>query len=234
MGQTYIETFEEGPGGWWGWISNAEGPKPLEHRSATVTSRSPWWIDYNHAPPGGGYLHMLFCTYTRGPLAEHFAEIGGQNGLLEGNFPTDYTDARITLRLKGELEKRGAELVLLIQATVGSMTSAWVLSGQPIEVTPNWSEQMITLPADPQQWICMGGRHDRTDYYGYLDLETVIADVNVDIMCILTPLTIKPMGPLEEDPHILRPEKDYPVWRSPLPEGYVTLDSIRIDFAEKS
>ena len=232
MSRTYIETFADGPGGWWGWISNAAGPRPLEHQPGIVTSRSPWWIDYNHAPPGAGYLHMLFCTYTRGPIAEHYAEVGGRNRLVEEGFPTSYTDARITLRLKGELEKRNAELVLLVQATVGSMTSAWVLTGQPLEVTPEWSEQTITAAADPQQWTCMGGRHGRTDYYGHVDLTTVLDDVNVDIMFILFPLTVKPMGPLEGNPDILRPEKDYPVWRHPLPEGYVMLDTVRIDFAK--
>ncbi len=35
---------------------------------------------------------------------------------------------------------------------------------------------------------------------------------------------------LNGDPHLLRPEKDYPVWRSQLPEGYVTLDEVRITF----
>jgi hypothetical protein len=39
------------------------------------------------------------------------------------------------------------------------------------------------------------------------------------------------MGPLDSDPHRLRPERDYPVWRSRLPEGYVYLDEVRIEFA---
>jgi len=50
-------------------------------------------------------------------------------------------------------------------------------------------------------------------------------------MLILFPLTIEPMGELEGSPHRLRPEKDYPVWRSRLPEGYVMLDTVKIDFA---
>lgn len=231
MSRSYVETFDEGPGGWWGWVSNSAGPRPLEHRPGLVTSRSPWWIDYNHAPPGAGYLHMLFCTYTRGPIAEYYTEVGGRNRLVAEGFPTDYTRARISLRLKGELEKRGAELVLLVQATVGRMTSAWVLIGQPFAVTPAWTEQTVTLVPDPRQWTCMGGRHDRVDYYGYVDLGTVLADVNVDLMFILFPLTIRPMEPIAGDPHLLRPGKDYPVWQSSLPEGYVVLDQVRIDFA---
>lgn len=32
----YLETFDNGPGGWSGWISNAAGPKPLEIRRMTA------------------------------------------------------------------------------------------------------------------------------------------------------------------------------------------------------
>jgi len=231
VSQTYLEPFADGPGGWWGWVSNSVGPRALEYRPGVVTTRSPWWIDYNHAPPGGGYLHMLFCTYTRGPIAEHFAEVGGPHRLVEGGFPTDYTNARFTLRLQGELETRGAELILLVQANVNGMTSAWVLTGQPVRVEPEWTEQSIIAAPDPAQWTCMGGRHDRVDYYGHVPLETVLGDVNVDIMFILFPLTVRPMGAIDGDPHILRPGKDYPVWQSPLPEGYVELDTLQIDFA---
>jgi len=63
-----------------------------------------------------------------------------------------------------------------------------------------------------------------------LELEQVLSDVNCDIMLILFPLGIAPMGPLDGDRDLLRPEKDYPVWRSRLPEGYVSLDWIEIEF----
>ena len=226
----YEETFDQDAGGWWGWISNAQGPKALEYQAGQVTTRSPWWIDYNHAPPGAGYLHMLFCTFTRGPIAEHYREIGGTNAFVNHKFPTDFTNAKLTVRLKGELKERGAKLILLIQSTVDKMTAAWVLTGQPLEVTPTWSEQTLTCVPDPAQWTCMMGRHDRVDYYGYVPLETVLRDVNIDIMLILFPLTVEPMGEIDGDKDILRPEKDYPVWRTPLPEGYITLDTIKIEF----
>jgi hypothetical protein len=50
-------------------------------------------------------------------------------------------------------------------------------------------------------------------------LERVLRDVNTDILLVLYPLDAAPMGPLAGDPHRLRPERDYPVWRSRLPEG---------------
>ena len=230
----YIETFADGPGGWFGWISNSGGPKPLEISDSAVTSRSPWWIDYNHAPPGAGYLHMLFSLMTTGPgFGEAYMEAGGTNRFVEGGCSTDFRDAKLSVRLKGELETRGANLVLLVQASVGGLTSGWALTGRPLVVKPEWSEQTIIAAPDPSLWTCMGSRHDRTKTYGRIELVTVLRDVNVDILLILFPLDVVPMGPIKGDPHILRPEKDYPLWRSRLPEGYIMLDEVRIEFAGK-
>jgi hypothetical protein len=226
----YTEHFDHGPGGWFAWISNSEGPKPLEYQPGVVTSRSPWWVDYNHAPPGAGYLHMLFTMFTKGPLGEYYKEVGGENHFIQGGFSRDFTNARVTVRLKGELEAKGAEVLLLVQASANSLTSGWLLTGQPLQVTPDWSEQTIAATSDPSQWKCLGGRHDRQDYYGEVELETVLSDVNCDILFVLFPLNVLPMGQIDGNPHILRPEKDYPVWRSRLPEGYVMLDEVRIEF----
>lgn len=228
----YSENFDHSPGGWFGWISNHEGAKPLEWSPGQLTSRSPWWIDYNHAPPGAGYLHMLFVLLTcSAAYGESYFDSGGENGFLAGKFPSDFRNARITLRLKGELEERGASLVLLVQGTVDGTTSGWLLTGAPISVTTEWSEQTVVAAVDPAQWVCLGARHDRTRTYGFVPLERILADVNADIMFVLFPLTVDPMGPIVGDPHRLRPGRDYPVWRSRLPEGYVTLDDVRIEFA---
>lgn len=227
----YRETFDDGPGGWFGWVSNADGPKPLEIHESCAISRSPWWIDYNHAPPGAGYLHLLYMLNTRGKAGEHQREVEGENRFVAGAFPTDFSHARLTLRLKGELEAKGAQLVLLCQAVQGGICSGWLLTGQPFRVTPDWSEQTVGAVPDPAQWTCLGSRHDRRDFYGEIPLETVLHDVNADILLVLYPLDIVPMGPQKVNAHLLRPEKDYPVWRSGLPEGYVMLDEVRIQFA---
>lgn len=227
----YVEPFDRGPGGWYGWRSNAAGPQPLEIRDSAAISRSPWWIDYNHAPPGAGYLHLLYMLNTRGKAGEHHREVAGKNRFIHGGYPTDFAGARVSLRLKGELEARGARLLLLCQAVQAEICSGWLLTGQPFEVTREWSEQTVILDPDPAAWTCLGGRHDRTDFYGEIPLETVLHDVNTNIMLVLYPLDIAPMGPFEDDPHRLRPERDYPVWRSRLPEGYVLLDEVCIEFA---
>jgi hypothetical protein len=230
--RTYRETFDEDNGGWWGWISNQHGPLRLENWDGALLTRSPWWIDYNHAPPGAGYLHMLYCMNTKGPFSEAIMDAGGPNRFAAGGYPTNFVNARLTLRLRGELDARGANPLLLVQASGGGLVSGWLLTGQPLQVQPEWYEQTVTLAPDPRQWTCLGSRHNRADYYGYIDLATVLADVNVNIMLVLFPLTIAPMGPLDGDPHMLRPGKDYPVWTSRLPEGYILLDEVSIAFGE--
>lgn len=226
---SYVETFDDGSGGWFGWIDNARGPKPLERGPSSVIARSPWWIDYNHAPPGAGYMHLLFMLLTSGSPGEHQREVSGENRFIKSGFGTDFTDARLTFRMKGELIARDTRLLLLIQGIQGGICSGWLLTGQPLVVTEDWSEQTIVAVPDESAWTCLGSRHDRTDFYGHLPLSTVLGHVNVDILLVLFPLDIAPMGPIGGDPHRLRPEKDYPVWRSRLPEGYVILDEVRIE-----
>lgn len=232
MSATYIEDFNDGPGGWFGWTNNLQGPKPLAIRDGAAVTSSPWWIDYNHAPPGAGYLHLPYILLTAGGAAynEVHTETAGVNRFLEQKFPTDFTNAKITLRLRGELLTRGAQLVLLIQANIQGLTSGWLLTGQPITVSEDWTEPTITAVADPAQWTCLGARHDRSKSYGVLPLPDVLRDVNVDIMLVFFPLDVRPMGRITDDQHRLRAGKDYPVWQSRLPEGYIELDRIQIEF----
>ena len=231
-GATYIETFDDGPGGWFGWESNAVGPRPLELSDDGLGSRSPWWIDYNHAPPGAGYMHLLYALNTSGVQSEHQREVAGVNRFVQRKYSTNFTNAKLTLRLRGELLAHDARFVLLCQGSHGGICAGWALTGQPLEVTSDWSTQTITAAADESRWTAMGARHDRADSYGRVPLRTLLADVNANIILVLFPLTIVPMGPFDGDRHILRPEKDYPVWRSRLPEGYVVLDEVRIEFAD--
>ena len=231
MATCYVETFEHGAGGWIGWHSNARGAQPLEIENGAAVSRSPWWIDYNHAPPGGGYLHLLFVLYT-GHGARPYETMSGPNRFVRGGFPTNFTNARLTARLKGELKPRGAELVLLAQAKVGEVYVNYVLMGQPLHVTRDWSEQTITLAPDPQQWKCLGARHDRTESYGWGEIADVLRDLNNDIIFVLHPLDVVPLERLNDDMHRLKAGEDYAVDQSRLPEGYVMLDKVRIEFGD--
>ena len=100
-GKCYIETFEEDAGGWYGW--NADGAAALEIRDGAAITHSPWWVDYNHAPPGAGYLHILFALDMHEKGARQGVE--GENRFTRGKHPTDFTDASLTFRIRGDLEQ---------------------------------------------------------------------------------------------------------------------------------
>ncbi|RIK41246.1 MAG: hypothetical protein DCC55_12425 [Chloroflexi bacterium] len=231
MNTVYQETFDAGPGGWMTWLGHNRPAAP-ELVDGALISRSPWGIDSNHAPPGGGYLHLLFILFTApqpnpGPA---YRPLMAGNRFIAGGYSTDLRNARLTARLKGEVNLRGANLVLHCQSRIGSKAVNFVLTGQPFEITPDWSEQSVTLTTDPEQWLCLGARHDLADVYGWGEIEDVLRDVNIDIILLLHPLHIVPLTPEPQGVHYRRPEVDYPVDRSFLPEGYVLLDEVRIEY----
>ena len=119
-----------------------------------------------------------------------------------------------------------------IAANVGrnGIVSGWALTGRPFKVTNDWTEQTVSVPGERGQWTSLGSRHDRRDTYGEHPLESVISNVNCNVLFILFPLDVRPMGPIPGDPHILRAGREYPVWTSRLPEGYVELDTVKIEF----
>jgi len=205
----------------------------LPIKNGAAGSYAPWWVDYNHAPPVAGYLQLLMGLNTRGPFGESLREVSCPNEFVEQKFPTDFTNATLSLRSRGELELRGAQVVLLIQGSHAGVTAGWLLTGQPIRVTREWSDQTVTLVPDRRQWAPLGSRHDRTDMYGTVGLETVLADVNVNIYLVLFPVTVVPLGELDGDPHRLRPGRDYPIWTSRLPDGYLLVDTVTIRFASR-
>ena len=230
-GRVYVEDFSNGPGGWLGW----DGVKRLEIADGVAISRSPWWIDYNHPPPEGGYLHLLYVLHTQwGPdFPTEYKKFGGANCFVEGGFPRDFANAKVTARLKGQLDTRGAKLRFHVQTDIEGTRVNMVLVAQPFEVTPEWSEQTITLVPDPAQWQDLYARHDRRDFYGRgKHIADVLQDVNCDIILVLFPLDVVPAEPIDADPHFLQAGEDYAADRSRLPEGYVMMDEVRIEFAE--
>lgn len=227
---TYVETFDDGPGGWFRTVDNWQPPAALPIRDSAIWSQGPWWVDYNHAPPGGGYLQLLACLYTRGPLGETFREVGGHNRFIAGNYPSDFTDARVTVRMKGELELAGAQSCLLVQGRHEGTISGWVLTGQPITVTPEYSETTLRAVNDERQWTPLGSRHDRGETYKTHPLDTILRNVNVNIYFVFFPVTPRPMGAIAGDPHLLRAGRDYPVWPSSIVQGYTAIDRVQIDF----
>jgi hypothetical protein len=228
---SYVEEFDDGPGGWFRVVDNYNPPAGLPIRNGAVRCQGPWWVDYNHAPPGGGYLQLLMCLVTSGPSTEAVREVAGANRFTGGRFPTDFTNARVTLRTRGELEAAGTRLSLLVQGSVDGIVSGWVLSGDTFAVNRDWTETTVTARPDPALWTSIASRHDRTDTYGEKPLARVLADVNVNIHIIMFPVQPRPMGEIGGDPHVLRAGRDYPIWPSSIAQGYVEVDRVKIDFA---
>lgn len=228
---TYVEDFDDGPGGWMRVVDNFAPVAALPIANGVVRAQGPWWVDYNHAPPGGGYLQLLMCLVTKGPSGESIREAAGENRFVEAGFPTDFTNARISLRLRGELEAAGTKFSVLIQGSIDGLVSGWVLTGQTFTVTEDWTEQTVTLAPDPAQWTSIGSRHDRTDTYGERPLRDILRNVNVNMHLIMFPVKPRPMGRLDGDPHRLRAGRDYPIWPSSIAQGYVEVDRIAIEFA---
>jgi hypothetical protein len=102
------------------------------------------------------------------------------------------------------------------------------LTAQPCQITPEWSEQTITLVPDQKQWTQLGSHEDAG--YGHGPIEDLLRDVNFDLIFILFPLNVQPSRHVQGGHHRLRPGRDYEVDRSRLPEGYVMLDEVRIEY----
>jgi hypothetical protein len=247
MSMTYTETFDEGPGGW---IADLRGALPVW--DGVAHCYSPWSVDANHAPPGAGYLHLLMYlpTHAAAPVRLSAAQ-REENRFVAGNYSTDLTHAELTVRLRGTLDLAGplcndhtpspqpdlggAQVLLLVQSKIDgppATTANFILTGQPFQVTPDWSEQTIRLAPDPAQWKCLGARHDKADLYGYGDISEVLRDVNVDIIFILFPLKIVPIGEVE-DIHRQWAAKDYKVDMQYLPKGLIMFDMVRIEYPDR-
>ena len=226
----YFEDFNNGAGGW---AANRYHPLPIWDGVAYCFG--PWYLDSHHAPPGAGYLHMLMWLHTkRAPQNRPFLL---PNRFIDQRKSTNFTNAKLSVRLRGETDLQGTQLLLLAQATTQGTTANFVLSGQPFRITQEWTEQTVTLTPEPAQWTCLGARESMKHHYGCADIDAVLKDVNVDIIFVLFPLKVVPVGDVKE-PHKLRAGQDYPnepsyeVWQKYLPKGIVMFDWVRIEFAE--
>jgi len=78
-------------------------------------------------------------------------EVAGLNLFVRAGYPTDFRNARLTLRLSGELIVHGTALYRLCQAVRNGICSGWLLTGQPFRVTPDWFEQTVSVVPDESQ-----------------------------------------------------------------------------------
>jgi len=224
----YLETFDNGPGGWCAWGTGAYLP---ELQNGALITRGPWRVDPNHCAPGAGYLHLLTYLYTHPTYyTEKIAQEVGVNRFLAENKDRDLTNARMTVRLRGQVDLQGAQLTLWVQADVGNTRPNFALTGQSLTITAEWSEQTLYLADDPAQWTCVGGRHDLTELYGYGDIRDALKDVNCDLILVLFPLNVVPLDVPYADKDRLRTHRDYEPDYAYLPSGVIEFDTIKIDY----
>jgi len=231
--RAYVETFDSGPGGWL-----ADRYYTLPVWDGVAYCYSPWWTDANHAPPGAGYLHMLMWLYTHKKRYQNDDEYTRRlpycySRFAEEGFSRNLTDAKLTARLRGDGDFKGAQLLFLVQATTDKTTANFALTGQPFKITREWSQQTVTLTPNPKEWTCLGARHDMQNLYGCDDIAKVLADVNLDIMFILFPVKVVPACGDIKDINTLRAVKDYPVDQQNLPKGLIMFDTVRIEYPER-
>lgn len=240
----YVENFDDGPGGW-----VADTGIPLTVWDGVAHCYGPWTLDANHAPPGAGYLHLLmYLTTSRPAYSENLARTGGANRFLEEENSTDLRGAHLTVRCRGRIEPTGPlcndsgfspqweagekpELLLLVQAKTPHAGPNWVLTGQPLVLADEWTEQTLILTEDESQWTFLGSRRERADVYGHAPIAEVLADVNLDLIFILFPLSFTPINPVE-DMHRAWAVHDYAIDTQRLPKGVIMFDSVRIDYPD--
>ena len=229
--RTYYESFDNGCGGWL-----SDRGYRLTIWDGVAHCFGPWYLDSWHAPPGAGYLHLVMWIHTHpDQLREYYPGYPG-NRFVEQNQSTDLTNARLTVRLRGNMDMQGSQLLILAQAIQAEqMRANYVLTAQSFEVTPQWSEQTVVLTPDENQWVCMGARHDRKKYgpeYGCSSIAEVLQNVDVDIIFVLFPLNVVPVEDIPYK-HRLRPCVDYHVKQKYLPKGLIMFDWVKIEYPTK-
>ncbi|MBV7336528.1 hypothetical protein KFU94_51520, partial [Chloroflexi bacterium TSY] len=116
----YRETFASGPGGWMTWLGPNQPAAPEIIDNALI-SCSPWGIDSNHAHPGGGYLHLpVHPVHSASAQSGSSLWTSDDRKSLHRQWLLDrLANVRLTARLKGEANLRGAKLVLHCQSRIG-------------------------------------------------------------------------------------------------------------------
>jgi hypothetical protein len=182
----YGETFSEGPGGWhtyltdlhpdsippqafgcWlSWNARYACMAQLFWNDDRAASRSPWWVDPNHAPPGAGYLQLVAFVYLNGYFG----------GLPDAALDLSATRLRARVRVDS-LATNGGHLHFWFQA-VGPGPGTYVnyvLTRFPLEQAVAWGEwAILDIPLDPTSdaWTCLGAADEYAERYKCVPVST--------------------------------------------------------------
>lgn len=148
---------------------------PCRWENGFIESRSPWWIDYNHKPPGAGLLNVLFVIW----LDSYYG------GLRQKSL--DLRDARLHCRVMiAEANLKGNHVYFWFQ-TFNSEENKYhnyVLTKRPLDVSKaasSWRDVTIPINTDGADWTCLGSSQERSDKYACGSIEMDLQNVNANL-----------------------------------------------------
>ncbi|HEV8444783.1 MAG TPA: hypothetical protein VGQ27_14965 [Steroidobacteraceae bacterium] len=152
--------------------------------------QSPWWLDPNHAKPGGyGHLNLLTWVYLNG--------MPGSS--TEGMPSIDLRDVTLRVSMRAQaFNPAGGRLVFWFQTKMPDGRFAnFAYTSSPLDAVlpPDGSELSqfnIKLVADPAAWTCLGAAVDRSDFYGCMDVVNAMSAVKDDFGFIIIPVSDSP------------------------------------------
>lgn len=227
----YVAEFAAGPAGWqtvqtllpvgqvppdalecWtSWLELQACIVPAPVRAGALFLQSPWWLDENHAPPGGaGHLSLVAWVYVRD---------------IESRAPPaqlDLRGARLKAQMRAaQLDLKEGQMVFWFQTSMpGGRFANFAYTGVPLHLQLLEPDEFnvidIELTADPALWTCLGAHESRVDTYGCMPLEEALGCVDIAFGMIVFPVGASPQPELQPSGTIEL--GSFELWRRGIPE----------------
>jgi len=196
-------------------------------------STGPWWVDGNHAPPGYGYLSLVFLCLLR---PDKLQNMSFDPHLCYPNM----REMNIRGKIRGHsADLKGADLLFWFQcySEKTEKNINYALIGKPLnEKLLNGKINDFELNVDvenTEDWVCLGSCAEKSHLYGELDLNNLDAAKPLNMGFILTPMDVKPVWPDECDlssPMNLTTESLWPIDTHSLPTGTIAIYDLEIEY----
>ena len=166
---------------WQSWQGKFACTSFVPIRDGEVILNSPWWLDNNHAPPGAGYLNLLFYNYI--------------DTIFSGNKKSlNLEDRTLYLKLRSSnLDLKQSKIFFWFQTkAINGKYINFVYTKVPIHLDEKMKTLEIKFTSNASDWICLGSNERRKDTYDCIDLKDAISDVNIDFGLIIFPTSNDP------------------------------------------
>jgi len=209
--------------------------KPDSMGRCFLFSVSPWWVDANHSYPGYGSLHLIFLANLR-PVHPTIKGIPFDSSLVHPNM----RDMKLRGKIRGHgVDFKGADLVFWFQCYSEKISRSvnYALVGQPlndklIDGKINDFEVNVDI-GKSEDWVCLGSCDQKSDLYGYLEINDLDLDMPSSMGFILVPVDTKPLWPNECNAVTtidLGLNNKWPIDPRLLPTGCIALYDLVIDY----